>query len=197
MTGLLPRMAALARLSVQNPRAAARVLLAEGVPLAARSAGLTLIAVVSAILLYPSFVLMPPEDIVSAFFAQSPLQTAVVQWLALLLSVVLIASVGRAFGGRGSLADAMLVVVWLQLLMLGVQVAQLLALVVLPPLAGLIGLIGFVGFVWLMVNFIAELHGFRSLGLVFGGIIVTFIAAAFVLAILLALTIGPEVLQNV
>jgi hypothetical protein len=194
MTGLLPRMAALARLSVQNPRAAARVLLAEGVPLAARSAGLTLIAVVSAILLYPSFVLMPPEDIVSAFFAQSPLQTAVVQWLALLLSVVLIASVGRAFGGRGSLADAMLVVVWLQL---GVQVAQLLALVVLPPLAGLIGLIGFVGFVWLMVNFIAELHGFRSLGLVFGGIIVTFIAAAFVLAILLALTIGPEVLQNV
>lgn len=91
----------------------------------------------------------------------------------------------------------MLVVVWLQLLMLGVQVAQLLALVVLPPLAGLIGLIGFVGFVWLMVNFIAELHGFRSLGLVFGGIIVTFIAAAFVLAILLALTIGPEVLQNV
>ena len=194
MTGLLPRMAALARLSVQNPRAAARVLLAEGVPLAARSAGLTLIAVVSAILLYPSFVLMPPEDIVSAFFAQSPLQTAVVQWLALLLSVVLIASVGRAFGGRGSLADAMLVVVCLQL---GVQVAQLLALVVLPPLAGLIGLIGFVGFVWLMVNFIAELHGFRSLGLVFGGIIVTFIAAAFVLAILLALTIGPEVLQNV
>jgi len=187
-------MAALARLSVQNPRAAARVLLAEGVPLAARSAGLTLIAVVSAILLYPSFVLMPPEDIVSAFFAQSPLQTAVVQWLALLLSVVLIASVGRAFGGRGSLADAMLVVVCLQL---GVQVAQLLALVVLPPLAGLIGLIGFVGFVWLMVNFIAELHGFRSLGLVFGGIIVTFIAAAFVLAILLALTIGPEVLQNV
>jgi hypothetical protein len=90
-----------------------------------------------------------------------------------------------------------LVVVWLQLLMLGVQVAQLLALIVAPPISGLIGLVGFIGFTWLMVNFIAELHGFRSLGLVFGGIILTFIAAAFVLAILLGLILGPEVLQNV
>lgn len=191
------RIIALARLSLKNPRAAARALFAEDVPLAARSAGLTLIAVLSAILLYPSFALMPPEDFVSSFLAQSPVQTAVIQWLALLISVFLIYRVGRAFGGQGSLADAMLVVVWLQLLMLGVQVAQLLALIMVPPLAGLIGLAGFIGFTWLMVNFIAELHGFRSLGMVFGGIILTFLAAAFVLAIVLGLLIGPEMLQNV
>jgi hypothetical protein len=194
---LTARIAALARLSLRNPRAAARALFAEDIPLAARSAGLTLIAVLSAILLFPSFALLPPEDFLSSFLAQSPVQTAVVQWLALLLSVVLIHQVGRAFGGQGNLADAMLVVVWLQLLMLGVQVAQLLALIVAPPISGLIGLVGFIGFTWLMVNFIAELHGFRSLGLVFGGIILTFIAAAFVLAILLGLILGPEVLQNV
>jgi hypothetical protein len=197
MTGLPARMAVLARLSLKNPRAAARALLAEDVPLAARSAGLTLIAVLSAILLFPSFALLPPEDFVSSFLAQSPVRAAVVQWLALLISVFLIYRVGRAFGGQGGLADAMLVVVWLQLLMLGVQVAQLLALILIPPLAGLIGLVGFIGFTWLTVNFIAELHGFRSLGLVFAGMIVTFIAAAFVLAILLGLLLGPEMLQNV
>jgi hypothetical protein len=197
MTGLPARMAVLARLSLKNPRAAARALLAEDVPLAARSAGLTLIAVLSAILLFPSFALLPPEDFVSSFLAQSPVRAAVVQWLALLISVFLIYRVGRAFGGRGGLADAMLVVVWLQLLMLGVQVAQLLALILIPPLAGLIGLVGFIGFTWLTVNFIAELHGFRSLGLVFAGMIVAFIAAAFVLAILLGLLLGPEMLQNV
>jgi hypothetical protein len=197
MTGLPARIFALAQLSLKSPRAAARALFAEEVPLAARSAGLTLIAVLSAILLYPSFAILPPEDIVSSFLAQSPVQTAVVQWLALLLSVILIYRVGKAFGGQGSLADALLVVVWLQLLMLGVQLAQLLALILLPPLAGLIGLAGFIGFLWLIVNFIAELHGFRSLGLVFAGMIATFIAAAFVLALLLGLFLGPEVLQNV
>jgi hypothetical protein len=191
------RIAALARLSLQNPRAAARALFAEDIPFAARSAGLTLIAVLSAILLFPSFALLPPEDFLSRFLAQSPVQTALIQWLALLISVFLIWRVGRAFGGQGSLADAMLVVVWLQLLMLGVQVVQLLALILVPPLAGLIGLVGFVGFTWLLVNFIAELHGFRSLGLVFAGIILTFLAAAFVVAILLGLLLGPEALQNV
>jgi hypothetical protein len=52
-------------------------------------------------------------------------------------------------------------------------------------------------FLWLMVNFIAELHGFRSLGAVFAGMILTFFAAALLLALLLGLILGPEALQGV
>jgi hypothetical protein len=40
-------------------------------------------------------------------------------------------------------------------------------LFVLPPLAGLITIIAIALYIWLLVNFIAVLHGFTSLGMVF------------------------------
>ena len=198
MTGLPARILALVQLTLREPRQAVRALLAEDVPMAARTAGLLLMAVLSAILLQPGFALLPrPEDAVGQFLMQSPLQTAMVQWLILLLSALLLHRIGRAFGGVGSLADAFLVVIWLQLIMLFVQLAQLLALILAPPLAGLLGLAGFVLFLWLLVNFIAELHGFRSLGAILAAVVVTFFLAAFVVAILLGLFLGPEALTNV
>jgi hypothetical protein len=197
MTGLPARIAALAQLSLQDPRAAARVLFAEDVPMAARTGGLLLMAVLSTLLLQPGFALLPPEDAVGGFLAQSPLQLAVLQWVALMLSGFLIFRVGRAFGGQGSLADAILIVVWVQLILLGVQIVQILALILVPPLAGLIGLAGFVLSLWLMTHFIAELHGFRSLGRVFTGMVLTFFAAAFVIAAVVAMFLGPEALRNV
>lgn len=198
MTGLPARIRDLALLSLRDPRAATRALLAQNVPLAARSAGLLLMAVLSTLMLQAGFVVAPPAgDPVAGFLSQSPLQTAVVQWLVLILSSGLIYRVGRAFGGQGSLADALLIVVWLQLLMLGVQVLQLVAFIVMPPLGGLIGLVGFGLFLWLSTNFIAELHGFRSLAKVFAGMFLTAFAMAMLAAMLLGLILGPEALSNV
>ena len=198
MTGLPARIRDLVGLSLRDPRGALRALQAEQVPLAARSAGLLLMAVLSTILLQAGFVLAPPgPDPVAIFLAQSPFQTAVVQWLVLLLSAALIYRVGRAFDGKGSLADSILVVVWLQLIMLGVQLVQLVAFILVPPLGGLLGLMGFGLFLWLSVNFIAELHGFRSLGLVFLGLILTTLAAVIAVAMVFSLILGPGVLTNV
>jgi len=198
MTGLAARIRDLIGLTLRDPRGALRALQAEQVPLAARSAGLLLMAVLSTILLQLGFALAPPgPDPVAGFLSQSPFQTAVVQWLVLLFSAALIYRVGRAFGGTGSVGDAILVVVWLQLIMLGVQLAQLLAFILIPPFGGLLGLAGFCLFLWLSVNFIAELHGFRSLGLVFLGLILTTFAAIFAVAVVLSLVFGPGVLTNV
>jgi hypothetical protein len=47
---LTNRMVSLAQLSLQDPQAATRALLAEGVPTSARTAGLLLVAVLSALL---------------------------------------------------------------------------------------------------------------------------------------------------
>jgi hypothetical protein len=197
MTRLMDQILSLARLTLREPRGAARRLFAEDVPIPARTAGLLLIAVLSAIFLHLSFALESSDDYVAQFMTQSPLQTAVVQWFVLLISALLIYRVGKAFGGIGSLADAILVVLWLQFLLLGVQFAQFVLLIVVPPLAAMVGLVGFVLFLWLMVNFIAELHGFRSLGAVFAGMILTFFAVALLLALLLGLILGPEALQGV
>lgn len=198
MTGLPARIRDLVGLSLRDPRGALRALQAEQVPLAARSAGLLLMAVLSTIFLQLGFALTPPgPDPVAGFLAQSPFQTAVVQWLVLLLSAALIYRVGRAFDGKGSLADSILVVVWLQLIMLGVQLVQLVAFILVPPLGGLLGLMGFGLFLWLSVNFIAELHGFRLLGLVFLGLILTTLAAVIAVAMVFSLILGPGVLTNV
>lgn len=192
------RIGALARLTLRDPRQAARVLLAEGVPMRARTAGLLLVAVVSALLASIQFGTAPqPMDPFSSFMLTSPFRAAVMQWLFLALSVGLVHQVGRAFGGHGSFPDALLIVVWLQVLMLALQVLQLVVTFLSPGLAGVIGLVGFGVFLWLMTTFIAELHGFRSRGLVFLGMVLSCLAAGFVLGILLILILGPEAFLNV
>jgi Yip1 domain len=192
------RLAGLMQLTLQDPTRAARELLAEGVPLAARTAGLLLVAVLSALLvsLQIGDGTQAPDPI-TAFMLGSPFRTAVLQWGFLALSVVLIHRVGRAFGGRGSLPDALLIVVWLQALMLGFQLVQLVVSPILPDLAGLIGLVSFVIYFWLLTHFIAELHGFASRKLVFVGMVATGLAAGFALAVLFILILGPEAFVNV
>jgi hypothetical protein len=199
MTGrLADLMQELARLSLEDPRAATRRLLSLGVPLPARTVGLLLMAVASAVLMHLGFLILPvTDDPLAALLMQSPFQTAVIQWLILTVSVLLIHRIGRAWGGKGSLPDTLLVVVWLQVIMLGVQVLQLLALVLSPPLAGVLNLAGLVLFFWLMSSFVAELHGFGSRWAVLAGLLVTGFAVAVLLVLILALFIGPEALGHV
>jgi hypothetical protein len=197
MTGIIDQMVALARLCLNDPRAGVRALLAMGVPLPARTAGLLLVAVGSALLLHLGFLVMPPaDDALSRFMSQSPIQTAVVQWLILAATVLGIYRIGRVFGGTGSLPDALLIVVWLQIIMLAVQIVQLFSFILIPFLAGLISLGGFVLFLWLLTSFIAELHGFASRWVVFAGLIGSGFALAMVAAVILSFILGPEALQG-
>lgn len=197
MTGLRDQIISLARLSVQDPRRGARTLLSMDVPLPARTAGLLLMAVASAVLMHLGFLLLPPaNDQMSHFLMQSPIRTAVIQWLILVISVFLIFQIGRAWGGHGSLPDTLLIVVWLQVIMLGVQVVQLLALILAPPLAGIVNIAGLILFFWLLSSFIAELHGFASRGKVLAGIFATTFAVALIVVFVLSLFIGPEALQG-
>jgi hypothetical protein len=192
------RMIALAKLTLTDPRAATRALIAEAVPMPARTAGLLLVAVLSALLASLQVRLNPqPIDPVSAAMLSSPLRAAVIQWGFLALSVCLIHWVGGAFGGLGAFADALLIVVWLQCLALVLQVLQLVATVIAPPLAGIIGLGGFALFLWLMTHCISELHGFRSPALVFAGMVLTALAAGVVLGLVVILVVGPGAFANV
>jgi hypothetical protein len=194
---LMDRIVTLAQQTLQDPRAATRALLGEGVPLPARTTGLLLIAVLSALLASLQLRLGGQAlDPVTALLLGSPFRAAIFQWLFLFLSVVLIHRVGRAFGGRGSLADALLIVVWLQLLMLALQVLQLAVSLMSPSLAGIIGLASFALFFWLMASSIAELHGFASRGAVFAGMLATMVVAGLLIGIVLMFVIGPEAFQT-
>jgi hypothetical protein len=190
----LAALAAEARLTLQDPRAGLRRILTMNPPMPARWMAFLLMAIGSAITTHLSFALVPVEDQDAVIgVMQSPLRTAAMQGVLLLAIVQMVHWLGRMRGGTGSFPDTLLAMVWLQFLMLGLQVIQLVLMVLLPPLAALVNLAGFAIFLWLLTNFIAELHSFRSLLAVFGGIIFGMILLGFGFAILLLILTGGAV----
>ena len=193
MEASLATLLSLARLTLHNPREGAARVLALALPIPARWAALALMAVLSTLLIHLTFA-MQPADILG-FFGEaltSPLRMAMLQAVFMLVSVVAIYQIGRWRGGRGRFEDALILVVWLQFLLLGLQTAQLLVSLVLPLLADLIGLATLALFFWWLTNFVAELHGFKSLVLVFVGVLVTLVFMVLVLAFVLAIFLAPQ-----
>jgi hypothetical protein len=177
---------ALVRETVADPRASARRIMAADIPMAARWQALALVVVLSVLLGQISVWLMTGGTGAMGGLMASPLQAGMVQGGVLLTMVFLTYHVGRAMGGQGSFANALLLITWLQAIMLLVQLVQLVALVVLPPFAGLLSVMGMVLFLWLLTSFVAELHGFESLGRVFGMILVTAIGLGFIATVFLS-----------
>jgi|APEBP8051073178_1049388.scaffolds.fasta_scaffold00020_202 hypothetical protein len=182
------------RLTFQDPRQGVRRVLALDLPMGARWVALLLVAIASSILLHLAILLFPlPDGDIVGEMAASPFTTTVLQAGVFTLVVAAVYWLGRMRGGRGSFADTLIVMVWLQTIMLAVQLAQLVVQILLPPASGLVSLAGLGVFLWLLTNFVAELHGFRSLPAVFGGIVVGGILLAFLLAVLLLLLVGTPV----
>jgi hypothetical protein len=125
-------------------------------------------------------------DGVSAMVLGNPLLSAGAEFVGMLVVAGLAARVGRAFGGVGGFWDALTLIVWLNAVMLLIQVLQLVLLVVAPPVAGMIALATLFWAMWVFANFVAELHGFTNPLMVLGGVILTAIVLFFAVAILLA-----------
>ncbi|MBE2277682.1 MAG: YIP1 family protein [Rhodobacteraceae bacterium] len=191
-------IAQLIRLSLQQPRAGLRAVLALDLPQGAGLAALALMAVASSLMLHLTLSLLPDDEqvVIAALFG-SPVYTAVMQFVVLFLSVVVIHILGRGAGGRGRFDQGLVTMAWLQFLMLVLQAVQILVLLALPPLAGLVGLAAMVLFLWLLTGFVAELHGFVSQTKVFFAIIGTMILLALALSTILMTVLGPEAMTNV
>lgn len=181
----------LLQLTLVNPRAAAARLKALGLPTGTGWLAVLLMSVISAALGFAGFLISPVEmdPGMQAVFG-SPLRTALIQFGALALTGVLAFWVGQRLGGTGTLAEALVLVAWVQLPPILLQLLQLVAMLVLPGLAPPIGLAGFALYAVLLSLFIAELHGFRSGLMVFFGMIAVSFLVALVAAILFAALTG-------
>lgn len=177
----------MARDTLSDPRGGARRIMSIDLSIQERWLALLLIAVLSTLLTYLSLGLAPKEarDYFGEVMA-SPVATAFVQAIVWCTGTVAVYRFGRARGGTGTLADSISLMAWLQFILLIAQVAQVVAEVVVPPLAPMIGLVAVAVFFWLLTNFVAEMHGFRSLGATFAGVIAGMVALAFLMALLLA-----------
>ncbi|RUS64980.1 YIP1 family protein [Pseudorhodobacter sp. E13] len=182
---------AMVRDTIRAPRDGAQAIMRIGFSPAIGWMALLLMAVASTLLTHLSFAMMPAEaqDVWAAAMT-SPVRTAIMQWVVLLISVHAIHKVGRWRGGKGSLDQTVLLVAWLQFILLCVQIVQLVVQTLVPPMSDLVGLLGLVLFFWLLTNFVATLHGFQSLALTFVGILITLFAAATILAFIFALIFG-------
>lgn len=189
---------ALIGLSFRDPQGAARALLGQGWPVQARWMALLAAVSVSALLAWLAAALFaPPRDGTQVvMLSQQPIVLAGMQMAAIVLAAGLMSGVGRMFGGQGRFEDALLLTVWIEVLLLVVQVVQLVLSLVLPSVAGMLGIAAMGLFLWLTVQFTKTLHGFTSTPKVALGLIGTAIAAGFVLSIVAAaLGILPEMPQ--
>jgi len=180
--------------SVMQPRKAARIVLGYAIdlgPLLQAALAITCLGMVL------GFVAVAvgggPADPVSAALIASPLAGAGVQFAVMLALAVLTFRIGRLFGGTGDFPGALTIMVWLNTVMLAIQVVQIVAMVVLPPLASIVALLAIFWLLWAFANFTAELHGFGSPFIVLGVSILSVIVLVFGLTMLAAiLGITPQ-----
>ena len=119
------------------------------------------------------------------------------QLVTFFLLSALVYGIGRLAGGAGTMEGAQLVIAWhalvtslLSPLAIGVSTAAFRSgeegAGNIPPGMGFLALIYVAISLWLMANYVAELHGFRSTWGVLGAII----GVSFVFALMLAVLVG-------
>jgi Yip1 domain len=177
------------QLTLQSPRDGARQMMAIDLTLQGRWTALFLMAVLSAIVTSAFFFLV--ASTIPGVALPSPWTLAVTQTGVMVLSALLVHRIGVWRGGKGRLADAVILMAWLQFILLCLQVLQMVVLLISPQVSDIIGFAGVAVFFWLLTVFVAEMHGFPSLGRVFLGILVTILAVAFALSMVLVLFVGP------
>jgi hypothetical protein len=174
--------------TIKNPREGAEEVLALGIPREALWSLLLLVLVLSIILgQITTLLVASAAGVTIGGPLANPMVTGMLQLALLLVTIFAIHFIGRGFGGTGNLGETILLVAWLQFVMVCIQVVQTAFMLFLPPVRSLLGIVGLVLFLWLLTNFIAVIHGFRSLGQVFVMILVSMFVLAFALSILLTL----------
>jgi hypothetical protein len=180
----LPSILKAAQQSVQSPRPMARQVMALNLPLNVGAMALMVVAILTGLIsaLVQIMAQSSAGGEAAVIVALSPVQWALVQILAMFVGAGLITAVGRGFGGHGNFAQAVVLLAWAEFIVLLVQIVQVAAMFIVPPLALILAFVGLGLTAWLLVNFIAEMHGFSSLLKVFFGLV----GAGFALLVLLA-----------
>ncbi|MFO1210013.1 MAG: YIP1 family protein [Amaricoccus sp.] len=176
-----------------HPRAAARQVLALSFSPGQLVEAAIVVTCVGMILGYAAVATSPDAIEISVPVLDYPLLGAVAQLAIMAVMAFLTVRIGRLFGGRGNLNGAIALVIWLNAMMVLIQVVQLVALAIVPPVAAVIAIATLIWIFWAYANFVAELHGFGNSFIVLGAVVLTAIVLFFGMAMLFAiLGITPQ-----
>jgi hypothetical protein len=178
--------------SLVRPRLAARRVLEMRLPFAVLVEAALAVTSVGMILGFIAVRLNAAAlDPSTAFILGNPLIGALFQLGILAVGVFFVVRIGRLFGGTGDTGGALAIIVWLDLVMVLIQAAQIVSLVLFPPLATLLSLAAVIWVLWAMANFVGELHGFDNTVVVLGGVILSMTVLFLGVAVLLAFLGAP------
>lgn len=173
-------------LTMRSPRDAAEAILRMDYPMPTRWALAVLVVALSGILSWVTAAMFPlpveGEGSPYLWIVQQPLLVSALQLGALVLSAGLMSAVGRLFGGQGSFEDALILLVWVEAMLLMIQLARVVILPFMPGLAGILGVVAAGMFFYLTVQFTKVLHGFHS----GWKVLLVMVGTMFVLAFLLS-----------
>lgn len=176
----------LARLTARDPRGGARAILAMQLPMRTLWELLVLVSVLTDLLLFAELAVGGADvRVLLSAALPDPLLMAAMQFASLCVMALALYGVGHLFGGKGDWAGAMALVIWLQVIMLALGLAQVVLYLLIPVAANLLGLFSLVALMWLLIHFTAELHRFTNLWLVAFGIVATAVVLIFGLSFLL------------
>ena len=185
----LSDVTALLRLTLTDPAAAARAILSLGIP-REQHWTLFLLAITLSGAVWQLGMILDPPDLAEGVRPPSGLVAAALAGGQLLLEALVIRWIGRLAGGTGDLEDVLLLMIWLQLVVVVLQLAGLLLALVAPFLGAVFFLAVLVLMLWVLTHFITVVHEFRSLGRVFLGMVLTAFALTFLLSLIVAPFLG-------
>jgi hypothetical protein len=176
--------------TIRDPRDAARRILALELPMNALWNALALAVVLNAALFGLSNLVSPPPPDVP-IGTVPPIAFALFLAAGLVATIFALFHIGRTLGGEASFGGIMALLVWLQFLRVLVQAALLVLVPLVPVLAALVVIAAAVLGFWILLNFIDVAEGYDNLLKSLGVLVLSVIAMAFGLSLLLALFGGP------
>ncbi len=179
----------LAIISLRDPASAARTLMNMGFQTGMLWNALVLVAVGNTLLYSLSGVLMPSPTPLPDVFSMPLIYFAIVAG-GLALTALSIHWVGGVMAGKASLADILVLIVWLQFLRLVVQVAVLVGMFVMPLVSALLIFAAALMGVYLLVHFVDQAHRFKSTGKAAVVLILSLVAIVVGLSLVLTLVGG-------
>lgn len=185
--------------TITSPREGARAVLALPVPEQAWKVALVLVVVLSMLVSQISAALSGGLVDPMSHLLGTPVLISTAVVVAMTWGMAwMVYRIGALFDGKGDFNGALRLVVWLQAIMLALQIATQMSLFVFPLLAALLWFASMFLMLWLATVFVAEVHGFKSLFPVFAGLITTVVLTAVALSFILSLlgfAPNPELLD--
>lgn len=173
--------------SVPEPRKVARDLFSLGLARGTLWQLFALILICGAMIGVGSSIVFPAApEFEGTIFAQ-PMLVAIAEAIVAVVTVFLIYHLGRTAGGQGSFSEALMTVIWLNFVLLIVQVGVFILSLFAAVLAALLWMAGGVAGFYILSHFVAEMHGFSSAGKVFAAILLVSFVAVALLSVILAL----------